>query len=107
MPHDVHVSGQPGEVLGDAAFTAEELARACGMATAWVFERVQAGVLQVDHTSGEWRFDSTTVVRARRIAHLEATFDADPQLAALTADLIDDVERLRKRLQRLGDTEAP
>ena len=103
MSPDVHVSGQPGEVLGDAAFTADELARACGMATTWVIERVQAGVLQVDNASGEWRFDSTTLVRARRIAHLEATFDADPQLAALTADLIDDVERLRKRLQRLGD----
>lgn len=103
MTNDVHVSGQAGEILGDAAFTAEELARACGMATAWVYERVEAGVLQVDHASGEWRFDSTSVIRARRIAHLEITFDADPQLAALTADLIDDIARLRQQLKRLGD----
>jgi chaperone modulatory protein CbpM len=89
-----------GEVLGEAAFTAEDIARACGMRIDWVRERVEAGVLQVNPATGEWRFDSTTLVRARRIARLEASFDADPQLAALTADLIEEVERLRQRLRR-------
>jgi chaperone modulatory protein CbpM len=46
-----------------------------------------------------WRFDSFTLVRARRVAHLETCFDADPQLAALTADLIEEVARLRKQLE--------
>ena len=93
MQHEPYAAQPQVEILGDAAFTAEELARACGMASAWVQERVEAGVLQVDLASGEWRFDSATLVRARRIAHLETTFDADPQLAALTAELIDDVAR--------------
>ena len=86
------------EVLGDAAFSAEELARACRVPLGWVHERVEAGVLQVNPATGAWRFDSTTVVRARRIAGLEECFDADPQLAALTADLIEEVLALRKRL---------
>ena len=89
------------EVLGEAAFTAEEFARACGVALDWVREHVQAGVLHVDPAGNDWRFDSSTLVRARRIARLEASFDADPQLAALTADLIEEVAALRRRLRLL------
>ena len=87
------------EVLGDAAFGPEDIARACGLQVDWVREHVEAGVLQVATAGGDWRFDSATLVRARRIARLEAGFDADPQLAALTADLIEEVERLRARLR--------
>src|SRR5687767_7095544 len=79
---------QDCEVLGERAFSADEIARACGVAVTWVQQHVEAGVLQAHPTGGEWRFDSVTLVRARRIARLEAGFDADPQLAALTADLI-------------------
>jgi len=91
-----------GEVLADAAFSAEELARACGVSPDWVIERVEAGVLQADPDSRPWRFGSVTLVRARRVAQLEASFDADPQLAALTADLIEEVARLRRQLSALG-----
>jgi chaperone modulatory protein CbpM len=92
---------QEGEVLGDRAFSAEDLARSCGVQVGWVLERVDAGVLQVDAARGEWRFDSATLVRARRIARLESEFEADPQLAALTADLMEEVQRLRRRLRRI------
>ena len=102
MPETVPMTAQHGEVIQGAVFTTEELARACGVATAWVLERVEAGVLQVDGAAGAWRFDSVTLVRARRIVQLETTFDADPQLAALTADLIEEVARLRRRLLALG-----
>ena len=40
-------------------------------------------------------------VRARRLARLESTFDADPELAALTTDLIEEVAALRRRLRQL------
>lgn len=102
MPYAVLASVQVGEVLGQSAFTAEELARACGVAPDWVHAQVEAGVLQVDRASGAWRFDSVTLVRARRIANLESTFGADPQLAALTADLIEEVTRLRRQLKALA-----
>lgn len=98
MQNEIH----RGELMGERAFTAEEIARACGVGVTWVHERVDAGVLQVDPASGDWRFDSTTLIRARRIARLEASFDADPQLAALTADLIEEVAVLRRRLRLLG-----
>lgn len=89
---------QDAEVLDEAAFSLEEAARACGMEVHWLEERVEAGVLQVRVSSGEWRFDSATLVRARRVAQLESCFDADPQLAALTADLLEEVARLRRML---------
>jgi chaperone modulatory protein CbpM len=93
------------EVLSDAALTADHVARACRVTIAWVEERVQTGVLQADPAADGWRFDSGALVRARRIARLETCFDADPQLAALTVDLIEDVARLRHRLHLLGETD--
>lgn len=97
MDHDIHEC----EVLGEGAFNTDEIARACGVPLDWVRQRVELGVLQVDRATGEWRFDSATLVRARRVAGLEAGFDADPQLAALTADLIEEVAALRRRLALL------
>ena len=101
MQHSPLASTVVGEVLYDAGYTADELAHACGVAPDWVQDRVETGILQVDRTTGAWRFDSVTLVRARRILQLEKTFDADPQLAALTTDLIEEVARLRRRLLAL------
>ena len=116
MQQAVLVSVQVGEVMGPFALSASELARSCGVELAWVVERVETGVLEVvsadatvgagasvgDLANGSWRFDSITLVRARRLVALEKTFDADPQLAALTADLIEEVARLKRRLVALG-----
>ncbi|WP_281505704.1 hypothetical protein [Aromatoleum buckelii] len=38
----------------------------------------------------------------RRVRELERAFDADPELAAIVADLVDEVEQLRARLRRAG-----
>ena len=86
---------QPGNL------TLEDLARCCAMAPGWVVERVEAGLLQGDRSTGRWQFSGATIVRARRLARLESTFDADPELAALTADLIEEVNTLRQRLRQL------
>jgi chaperone modulatory protein CbpM len=101
MPHTAHLTIQFGEVLDDTTLTEADLAHACRVSIDWVRARVDADVLQADRSTGEWRFGSATLVRARRIASLESTFDADPQLAALTADLIEEVTRLRLRLNAL------
>lgn len=87
-------SAQLGEILEDGAFSADDLSRACGVSLAWVHARVAEGILAVDPSSGAGRFGVLTLMRARRIAQLESTFDADPQLAALTADLMEEVVRL-------------
>ena len=89
--------------LLDDALTVNDIARCARKEPEWVVTHVEAGVLQpaAGQAAAEWRFTSTTLVRARRIAHLEHTFDADPQLAALTADLMEEVAMLRRRLQEL------
>ena len=89
------------ELLDDAALSLHELARGCAMSPHWVHLHVEAGVLQPLHggVASEWRFASLSLRRARRIAQLEQVFDADPQLAALTADLMEEVLALRQRLQ--------
>jgi chaperone modulatory protein CbpM len=101
MPDLVHLSVHVVEVLDEAAYTEVELAHACDRPIDWVRERVEAGLLQPDQSTGEWRFGCDTLLRARRMASLERTFDADPQLAALTADLIEEVTRLRRRVSAL------
>ena len=102
MQYPPVLSIEVAEVLHEAAYSADELAHYCGVAPDWVQDRVATGILQVDSATGEWRFDSVTLVRARRIVQLEKTFDADPQLAALTTDLIEEVTRLRQQLLARG-----
>lgn len=116
MPHpnpsSIVVPADMTELLGDYSLTLQDLARACRMAPDWVSARVQEGILSITQVSGSdphvqvddhatWRFSCTTVLRARRIADLERQFDADPQLAAMTADLMEEVGALRRELARL------
>ena len=94
-------------LVDDAALTLEELARACAVEPAWIIERVSAGFVagaaatsMSVHTS--WRFTSAEIVRTRRLAAMERDFDANPELAALVADLIEEVERLKRTIRNAG-----
>lgn len=90
-----------GELIDAVALGVEELAHTCAVDTRWVVERVEAGLLtaRADGSVTAWRFESTQVVRARRLVHLERDMDANPELAALVADLVEEVQQLRRRLQ--------
>jgi len=94
-----------GLLLDEAALTLDELACACGTDRQWVLERVAAGVLTCVVVDPDPRFTSRDLRRARRVRELERVFDADPDLAAIVADLLDEVERLRARLLRAGLTQ--
>lgn len=89
-----------GSLLEEHALDVYELASACEVAPEWVVERVQAGLLSCSPSGSEMRFASAQLVRARRMATTERRFDANQELAALVADLIEEVEQLRRRLQR-------
>ncbi len=80
------------------------LCRIAGVSEDWLHERVTLGVLRVHSTGArtEWRFDAADLRRVRRMADLERDFDAVPELAALVADLEDELAQLRSRLQRQG-----
>lgn len=89
-------------LLEDACLTLEQLCSACGVEAQWVVVHVQEGRL---HAPGElpsqWRFGSREVWRVRQMRHVEVTFGAEPELAALVADLVEEVARLRAELSRI------
>ena len=99
------VAAESVELWGEDTLTLEQLAQACNRTAQWLTSRVHAGVLTPtacasaeEVQSEQWRFSSAAVVRARRVSELERCFDADPQLAALTVDLMEEVALLRNRL---------
>jgi chaperone modulatory protein CbpM len=90
-------------VLDDALLTLDELCRMSAVSPQWVIERVQGGLLQAEGDQVQaWRFDALALGRVRHMRRVERDFDAVPELAALVADLLDEVQRLRTRLRRAG-----
>lgn len=87
-------------LIDEQTLDLQELASACAVPAAWIVERVEAGLLTCCPSEGEMRFASMHLVRARRMATTERNFDANRELAALVADLIEEVERLRRQLHR-------
>ena len=69
------------------------------MPPTWVIERVEAGLLECSSSGGEMRFASAHLVRARRMVKTERCFDANQEVAALVADLIEELEHLRRQAQ--------
>ena len=75
----------------------DEVCRLTRLPADWVRAHVSGGLLMVAFGAGDdWRFDAQTLRRAQRLAALERDFDAVPELAALVADLEDEVARLRQ-----------
>lgn len=87
-----------GVVLEDACLTLEQLAAACAVEPEWVVTRVTEGLFPVQGAAAnEWRFSSAALRRARRMRAIERDFEAAPELAALVADLLDELDALRRR----------
>mgnify|MGYP000952890797 CR=1 FL=1 len=91
-------------LLEDVRFTLDELARSCHVSREWITTRVQGGVLHgIDVQQSDpdlWSFDSRSFVRAKRIIAIERDFDSNPELAGLVADLLEEIDSLRARLNR-------
>ena len=82
--------------IDDDGLGCEELANACAVSVEWIERHVASGLLAAE-TTGTMRFTSVQLLRARRLAEIERTFEANDDLAALVVDLIEEVERLRGR----------
>jgi chaperone modulatory protein CbpM len=85
--------------------TLEELCSACALERDWLVVRVREGLVPVagaGDSDVEWRFTTTTVARVRRMRDIERTYDAAPELAALVADMLEEMDALRARLRRAG-----
>jgi chaperone modulatory protein CbpM len=87
----------------DAGFTLEELCSACALEREWIVLRVREGLIPATEVgASEWRFTRATLARVRRMRDIERTYDAAPELAALAADMLEEIDRLRARLRRAG-----
>jgi chaperone modulatory protein CbpM len=83
--------------------TLEELCAACALEREWLVLRVREGLIPATGSAdGEWRFTTTTLTRVRRMREIERTYEAAPELAALVADMLEQMDELRVRLRRAG-----
>ena len=92
-----------GILLEEPCLTLEQVAAACAVERAWVVRLVEEGLFTPMHgPEAEWRFGSAALTRARRIREIERAFDAVPELAALVADLLEEMDELRAQARRRG-----
>ena len=88
--------------------TLEQLCSVCALERDWLVLRVREGLIPAlgdedarsDHST--WRFTTTTLSRVRRMHEIERSYDAAPELAALVADMFEEMDALRARLRREG-----
>ena len=92
-----------GMALEEACLSLEELASACAVEPDWVVTRVTEGLFPaMPGSKSEWRFTTVELRRAQRMRQVERDFDAVPELAALFADMLQELDELRAQLRRRG-----
>ena len=92
-----------GTLLEDSWLTLEQMAAACGVEPDWLVRHLEEGLIpHAESVSGAWRISGLALVHARRMRELERDFDAVPELAALMADLLAELDALRTRVRNLG-----
>jgi chaperone modulatory protein CbpM len=89
-------------IMDDSWLTLDQIARICSVDPAWLQHRLDDGLFpHAESIAGTWRFSNRCVSRAQRMYQIERDFDAVPELAALIADMQDEMENLRHQLQVL------
>lgn len=92
-----------GSLMEESWLTLEQVAAACSVEAAWLARHIEEGLFpHAESVGGTWRFSGTSLLRARRMRQLERDFDAVPELAALMADLLEEMDALRAQIRRNG-----
>jgi chaperone modulatory protein CbpM len=92
-----------GSLLEETWLTLEQVAAACAVEPEWLAHHLEWELFpHVASVAGTWRFSSAHLTRARRMWQLERDFEAVPELAALVADLLEEVDELRAQLRQAG-----
>ena len=89
-----------GSLMEETWLTLEQIAAACRVEPEWLLRHIEEGLFpHAQCIAGTWRFSSISLLRARRMRELERNFDAVPELAALVADMQEEMDRLRAQLR--------
>ena len=92
-----------GEWLGEDTWLAlDEFARACGVDSGFVVTLVDEELVRPARAAPEWQFGGAELARVRRIRRLQRDFDANLQSVAVMLQLLDEIDRLRRALDRAG-----
>ncbi|MFN7087525.1 MAG: chaperone modulator CbpM [Burkholderiales bacterium] len=92
-----------GTLMDETWLTLEQVAAACAVEPEWLLAHIEAGLFpHAESVAGVWRFTGAALVRARRMRELERDFEAVPELAALVADLLEEMDSLRAHPRRSG-----
>ena len=90
-----------GTLIEESWLTLEQMAAACRVEPDWLVRHLDEGLFPgAESVAGIWRFSGTCLRRARRMSELEQNFDAVPELAALVADLLEEIDELRALASR-------
>lgn len=93
--------------MDNSWLTLEQMAAACTVDPAWLMRHIEEGLFpHAESVAGVWCFSSFGLRRARRMRQLERDFDAAPELAALMADLLEELDDLRARVGGTGSGSA-
>ncbi|MCB1901119.1 MerR family transcriptional regulator [Cognatazoarcus halotolerans] len=85
-----------GSLIEESWLTLEQVAAACAVEPEWLIGHIEEGLFpHAESVAGVWRITGTGLLRARRMRQLERSFDAVPELAALMADLLEELDELR------------
>jgi chaperone modulatory protein CbpM len=86
-----------GTLIEEEGLTLDEMASACRVEPEWLARHLDDGLFpRARSVSGLWRVSGACITRARRMHELERAFDAVPELAALVADLLEELDDLRR-----------
>ncbi len=92
-----------GVLMDESWLTLEQMAAACGVAPEWLVRHLDEGLFPgAESIAGIWRFSGACLLRARRMHDLERDFDAEPELAALVADMLEEMDALRLIASRVS-----
>lgn len=88
-------------VMEECHLSLQQLSALCAVEPEWVLNHLDDGLLSAIRQGEEgWLFTYADLLRAKRILNIERAFEAPPELAALVADLQEELDALRRQLSR-------
>ncbi len=88
----------------NSIFTLEELSASCAVKTDYIMELVEEGIvepMEQQRDQQHWTFTGQSLLRVRKTRRLQRDLGVNLAGIALLLDMMEEIERLRERLQRL------